>query len=148
MDFEEHIAAAVAAPLIVISFFELSNAPAFSILRHFRQQDLLSILVQFIALISVSLLADRLLDWVLEPPITPDHRGPFHWLGLLSLIVITFFIIDPLTLYSYIPLHFHESFIGLVIISFLAGYTEHFVLDYPLQTIVLVLIMFGIRSML
>jgi len=76
----------------------------------------------------VSLVGGRLPDY-LEPPNNPQHRGICHWLlGFVALIYVILFLFA-FPYLPWLPLTY-DTFLGLLLMSFLAGYASHFVLDY------------------
>lgn len=129
-DADVHVPAAVIAPLLVMRLFSTINGifPPFSVDR----------ILGLAILVLGSLLGDFSLDGVLEPPTAPDHRGPFHWFGFVPLVIVYYFIGDPIFLYSLFSFSFHESFVGLSILSILIGYAEHFFVDYPSKACIII----------
>lgn len=84
------------------------------------------IVVIFICI--ASFIGERIPDTV-EPPEDPNHRGPFHWLiGSLAIAYILLFVFA-FPYLPWLPLTY-DTMLGLLIVSFLAGYASHFVLDY------------------
>lgn len=76
----------------------------------------------------VSFFGERMSDWVEPSENDPRHRFLVHWLGAGALVYVVIFLFafpfPPLFSFTY------DTLIGLLIISFLAGYASHFVLDY------------------
>lgn len=77
-------------------------------------------------------LGERTPEW-LEPPDNPRHRGLFHSVGgtITTVYLLVFFFIAP-TL-PLIPTNYNRLS-GLLVVSYMAGYTSHFIFDYILPS--------------
>jgi len=119
---DAHIPAGLISPWIVIFGFALWRQ---TISQVFYEYSWLMVVV-FVGM--ASFVGERTPDY-LEPPDNPRHRGILHWLiGFLAVIYIMFFVFA----FPYLPwLPFtYDTLLGLLIVSFLAGYASHFILDY------------------
>lgn len=114
---EGHLAGGLSAPWVLVAFFLF----IFDSIPFFHQGNAL------IGAIAISLagIFGGVLPDILEPPTDPWHRGPFHYIGgVLCVISILVILINPSTLKT----HF-STFLSWVILSLIAGYASHIILD-------------------
>ena len=117
-----HIPAGLASPWIIILGFALFRHKISSAFYDYPW-----FLVVFLVFV-VSFFGERMPDWIEPSENDPRHRFVIHWLGALALVYIGIFLFA----FPFLPwlALTYDSLIGLLIVSYLAGYASHFVLDY------------------
>jgi hypothetical protein len=117
-----HIPAGLISPWIIITGFALLHQ---GISQAFYKYPWF-IVAGFVFL--SAFIGERIPDGLEPAKNNPRHRGIVHWAGFLAIGYIVLFLFA----FPYLPwLPFtYETFLGLLIVSFLAGYASHIVLDY------------------
>ena len=116
-----HIPAGILAPwLILLLYFNFQNRFPSA----FNEYMWSAVAI----LISVAGFFGERTPETVEPPSNPKHRGTFHLFGgIATIYILLFFKTSPFLPWTSLR---YEDLSGLLVISYLAGYASHFLLDY------------------
>lgn len=117
-----HIPAGLISPWITLLIYVFLE---FSLPFHFTDE---SWLYSAFFMIVFGFIGERTPE-TLEPPDDPRHRGVFHLVGgfIALMYLIAFFFTAPALPFLDTSIN---NIVGLMIISYVSGYSSHFILDY------------------